>query len=727
MRNIPTALQTHLDGEVLTLADCLKIERNDGIVIYLTNHDRDLTVNGAVYQTGATFNMSAIKASADLSVDNAQLDVGVDGTLIKKVDFDTTLYRRAKIEVITVNWQNPSDGQIVLTRGWIGDLTIRNTGFATFQLRGLTQALQRNFMQFYSPTCRAVFGDAKCGVPATPFNVHGRNRSYKVGDWTLVPTSVSNFTPSNGSFETQGAVANASSGITGWTHGPGSWWSIESTTGASSGTFYLRGGNDGGANAPGSGLILFRDVLTSALSLADGTVDTGGYVVSLGGRVKAPNPAHVDFARMSVAMYDAGGVLLKVVAGEYFKPSTIWEEQFVTTFVVPNTRSVRVTLEGVKSTGAVDVAFDDVQLYTWTASVAAYNGVAYKAVRIPGYVASDRKLPTNYRFVDNGLVANSNTSGAITGWTRGAGDYWQIVATAGALAPSDGVYFLRGGDNGSATAAQVYTLNSSTVSFAALNTALIASGDYLFEAQVDVANVVNLLSNYKVQVTFFNAANTALSSVDSGFLASAAIDIWSTLKVRAIVPVGSSYAKIVLIARSGTNSAANVAFDAVKAFTFNLTLGNTNDPRRGRSAATRPTFPATFGGIVVDGEIIWKAFGVSFGFDTVATATDRRVFTGTTISGGQYDFHGAKIIWLTGPNAGSEGSVRTWTPLSKELRLYNTASSAIVVGHKFMFSQGCGKSITDCATRFNNAINFRGEPYLPGPQRIVETFTPQGS
>jgi len=28
--------------------------------------------------------------------------------------------------------------------------------------------------------------------------------------------------------------------------------------------------------------------------------------------------------------------------------------------------------------------------------------------------------------------------------------------------------------------------------------------------------------------------------------------------------------------------------------------------------------------------------------------------------------------------------------------------------------EGCDKSLATCATRFANAVNFRGEPYLPG-------------
>ena len=36
------------------------------------------------------------------------------------------------------------------------------------------------------------------------------------------------------------------------------------------------------------------------------------------------------------------------------------------------------------------------------------------------------------------------------------------------------------------------------------------------------------------------------------------------------------------------------------------------------------------------------------------------------------------------------------------------------VGALVEIIEGCDKSIATCAGRFGNAVNFRGEPYLPG-------------
>lgn len=723
MRNIPTALATHLEGELLTLCDCLSIERNDGIVVRMTNHDKNVTVNGNVYYAGATFNTSALKSSADLSVDNVQLDVGLDGELISKTDLDSDLFKRARFEILTVNWETPGDGAMVLARGWIGDITIRNTAQATLQLRGLTQALQRNFLSYYSPTCRAAFGDTKCGVPATPMKIHRRSATYKVGDWALLPTSRNSVSLANESFEAQGTISNAASGINEWTHGAGSYWAVANAFPGVDGSYYLRGGNDGGATPAGTIFSLYRELGTSAMGMSSTDVDDGDFIVGASAFVSSPSSVKSDNARITLTLYNNAGTILKVascpyVRGEYAE----WQEINIATFVVPGTRRVRLSLEGVKSSGDVEVAFDNVSIEYWDAAVGPYT-TAYQVVRIPSYAATDRRLPTNYRFVDDGEVTN-DTSG-ITGWTYGSGSYWRAASAAGTLAPYDGAYMLVGGDDVSSTPDTVYSLESAAISLSDLNATVLTAGDYLAEIKVRVANYDDLSGSYRVTVEFFNAAAVSTGTADSGYLTAGNIATWEEVTVPVTIPADSTSVKIKLWAKSGAGgSDAKVAFDSVRLFVMNTTLANLADAKTGMSAATRPTFSTTEGDFIYDGDLVWRALPISFGFDVVQNATDRRVFTGTGIIGGEFSYYGAQIIWLTGANAGTTSFVRTWVPVTKELRLYGVTARPIAGGDKFMFSQGCGKSITDCTTRFNNAINFRGEPYLPGPQRIIETFTP---
>lgn len=46
---------------------------------------------------------------------------------------------------------------------------------------------------------------------------------------------------------------------------------------------------------------------------------------------------------------------------------------------------------------------------------------------------------------------------------------------------------------------------------------------------------------------------------------------------------------------------------------------------------------------------------------------------------------------------------------------------SIAAGDSYSLSKGCDKTIASCHGRFNNVVNFRGEPHIPGIDRMLET------
>ena len=44
----------------------------------------------------------------------------------------------------------------------------------------------------------------------------------------------------------------------------------------------------------------------------------------------------------------------------------------------------------------------------------------------------------------------------------------------------------------------------------------------------------------------------------------------------------------------------------------------------------------------------------------------------------------------------------------------------IEVGDNFNITAGCDKQFSTCCNKFNNAINFRGEPHLPGTDILLK-------
>ncbi len=79
------------------------------------------------------------------------------------------------------------------------------------------------------------------------------------------------------------------------------------------------------------------------------------------------------------------------------------------------------------------------------------------------------------------------------------------------------------------------------------------------------------------------------------------------------------------------------------------------------------------------------------------------------------------LTWLTGQNAGYTMDVRQFSPSAITLALPMTYP--ISMGDTYRLVAGCDKTATTCKQRYNNFINFRGEPYIPGTDAILRQQT----
>ena len=79
-------------------------------------------------------------------------------------------------------------------------------------------------------------------------------------------------------------------------------------------------------------------------------------------------------------------------------------------------------------------------------------------------------------------------------------------------------------------------------------------------------------------------------------------------------------------------------------------------------------------------------------------------------------FERGRIEWTGGANAGRAGEVRAHR-LSAGLaliELWQPVQYGIEVGDAFVVTAGCDKLFSTCRVKFDNGINFRGFPHMPG-------------
>lgn len=79
-------------------------------------------------------------------------------------------------------------------------------------------------------------------------------------------------------------------------------------------------------------------------------------------------------------------------------------------------------------------------------------------------------------------------------------------------------------------------------------------------------------------------------------------------------------------------------------------------------------------------------------------------------------FDRGALVWTSGSNAGVEGQVKTHLAPDggASLELWLTPPLAVVPGDGFTVTAGCDKTLATCKAKFDNLLNFRGFPHMPG-------------
>lgn len=81
------------------------------------------------------------------------------------------------------------------------------------------------------------------------------------------------------------------------------------------------------------------------------------------------------------------------------------------------------------------------------------------------------------------------------------------------------------------------------------------------------------------------------------------------------------------------------------------------------------------------------------------------------------------LRWIDGPEAGLIRRIEDFD--GSWLVLDRPAPSGIAAGTRLIVREGCDHTLDTCASRFGNATNFQGEPFLPGNDLLIRYPVPQ--
>lgn len=103
---------------------------------------------------------------------------------------------------------------------------------------------------------------------------------------------------------------------------------------------------------------------------------------------------------------------------------------------------------------------------------------------------------------------------------------------------------------------------------------------------------------------------------------------------------------------------------------------------------------------------------------TLTSAASRQVFTDTARTEADDYFGDGLFTWTGGANSGYSEKIKTYA--ADTFTLVRPAPFAVVAGDTYSAIAGCRKRThEDCKVKFNNLLNFGGEPHLPGVDAML--------
>ena len=154
------------DAPLETVAPFWRILRRDGVALGFTAHDRDLWFDGVLHRAAPGMVPSAIRRSADLEPDSAEVKGALSHDALSADDLALGRFDGARVLIGLVDWENLE--RHVLYRGAMASVS-EEAGRFTAVLQSRKAELQVDPVPRTSPTCRATFCGPGCNLSPAQF------------------------------------------------------------------------------------------------------------------------------------------------------------------------------------------------------------------------------------------------------------------------------------------------------------------------------------------------------------------------------------------------------------------------------------------------------------------------------------------------------------------------------------------------------------------------------
>lgn len=105
----------------------------------------------------------------------------------------------------------------------------------------------------------------------------------------------------------------------------------------------------------------------------------------------------------------------------------------------------------------------------------------------------------------------------------------------------------------------------------------------------------------------------------------------------------------------------------------------------------------------------------------ITAVTNARVFHASALIGKGTDYYNlGRITFTSGPNAGQAREIKTFDTATGEIALNEAFRREVQIGNQFSIVRGCDRTLQTCREVFSNAVNYGGQPYIPGLDEVLK-------
>lgn len=169
---------------VTSLAYGWRLERSDGVTLGFTSHDQDIWHDGLLLRASPGLKPTSVVENLGLESDGLDVHGALTSDAIRAEDLAAGRWDGAYLEIFLLDWQQPELEPHLLACGELGSVSFSGDAFEAAFL-GQKQVFARSVAPHTSPSCRARFCDAACGLNPAKFRHPARLKRTDGSRWYL--------------------------------------------------------------------------------------------------------------------------------------------------------------------------------------------------------------------------------------------------------------------------------------------------------------------------------------------------------------------------------------------------------------------------------------------------------------------------------------------------------------------------------------------------------------